>query len=121
MLHFRHAQAKLTESDDKLKSSKRDLKYYRKLSQALEQMHGPLSGAHLMNMGLAPAQTPGGLSTPFHGILSPTAATRGPSNYSEPDDGAIVDPRMFMPTQDSIGRTVFVRFSVCMHAGMYSH
>jgi hypothetical protein len=38
----RDLQAQVVGHDDKIKALKRDVKYYRKLSHALESMHGPL-------------------------------------------------------------------------------
>ena len=62
---------------------KRDLKYYRKLAHAYEQMHGPLAAenrAALMQQG-----TPG------------------------PADANAIASQMFSPIVDREGRTVFVR------------
>ena len=90
------AQAANEANNEKIANLKRDVKYYRKLSHAYEQLHGPLAAHHLQN-AMSNA-TPGNMA-----IDIPTSTPGpGPAAESLPNN-------MFNAVTDREGRTVFVR------------
>ena len=91
-------QATADASNERVANLKRDVKYYRKLAHAYEQLHGPLAAAHLQTM--AGSATPGGLL----GGEPHTTNTPGPQG-----DSNSLASSMFSPAVDREGRSVFVR------------
>lgn len=88
------AQATNESNAEKIANLKRDVKYYRKLSHAYEQLHGPLASHHLQNAVIS--------STPGTMVVDVPTSTPGPAAETLPSN-------MFNAVTDREGRSVFVR------------